>query len=62
MCIGYIATFAPAELLPDQDDEQKQKEDEMWRVIWLMPAFSAIVVLLSIKIFFPYETVAYCLM
>ena len=60
--IGYLAVFAPAELLPDQDDEQKQKEDEMWRVIWLTPAFIAIVVLLAIKFFFPYETVAFCLM
>ena len=34
----------------------------MWRVIWLTPAFIAIVVLLAIKFFFPYETVAFCLM
>ena len=34
----------------------------MWRVTWLIPGFTAIIVLFLIKIFFPYETVAYCLM
>lgn len=33
----------------------------MWRVIWLVPAFIGIAVVLLVHFFFPYETVAFCL-
>ena len=34
----------------------------MWRVIWLVPAFTGIIVILLIFFFFPYETISCCLM
>ena len=60
--IGFIPCIAPAGLLPDEDDEQKNREDEMWRVIWLMPALIGIIEILLIIFVFRYETVAYCMM
>ena len=62
VCIGFILVFGLAALLPDADDLQANKDDELWRVIWLAPAVIAIVEILLVLFAFPYEPVGFCMM
>ena len=43
VCIGYIFCYGLGAILPDPEDMQANKDDELWRVIWLMPVFIGII-------------------
>ena len=60
--IGYIPALGLAALLPDPKDFEANKEDELWRVIWISPAIIGTVVILLILLVFKEEPVNYCLM
>ena len=61
VCFGFIACFALGYLLPDADDLEANKEDELWRVIWLGPTFVGIIEILLILVVFRNEPIAFCL-
>ena len=62
VCIGFILCFGLAALLPDPKDIEANKEDELWRAIWLAPAVIAFFEILLVLLVFRLETVGYCLM
>ena len=61
-CFGYLLAFGLGGILPDAEDFEANKGDELWRVIYLMPAFIGITELLLIMLVFKEEPIAYCLM
>ena len=62
VCCGFVVAFGMGGLLPDATDSEANKVDELWRVIYLVPAFIGIVELLLITLVFKQEPIAYCLM
>ena len=46
-------------ILPDPDDYEANQADERWRIIFLGPAFVAIVVILLVLVPFNLEPIAY---
>lgn len=62
ICTGYFLCFGLAALLPDAKDEEANKQDELWRVIWLTPAAIGIIVILLVLFVFKLESVGFCLM
>ena len=60
--IGYLPALGLAALLPDPKDFEANKEDELWRVIWVSPAIIGVVVILLVLFVFKEEPVSYCLM
>ena len=57
ICIGFIPSFLLGGILPTGDEEMK--DDNRWRLIYLMPAFIAITQILLFLIFFKEEPVAF---
>ena len=47
-CFGFLLAFCMGSILPDAKDLEANKADELWRVIYLMPAFIGIIELLFI--------------
>ena len=47
-------------LLPDFEDEEANKENESWRIIFMMPAFLALFIMLMLLCIFKEDTVTYC--
>ena len=41
--IGYVPLFLLGAILPESDDKQGNKDDELWRVIYMIPAVIAII-------------------
>jgi len=62
ICIGLMPAFGLAAILPDTEDLQANKDDELWRVIWLAPAVIGIIVILLTVLVFRQEPVSFCLM
>lgn len=61
ICIGFVLAFTMGALLPDPEDSAANKEDEMWRAIYCVPAIvGAISILLSLT-YFRYEPIAFCI-
>ena len=48
-------------LLPDAEDVEANKEDEMWRVVYLMPAVIGIVEIILITLVFKLEPITFCI-
>lgn len=42
ICVGFVVAFGMGGILPDPDDFEANKKDELWRIIYLMPAFIGI--------------------
>ena len=59
--IGYVPLFSMAALLPDADDVEANRADEMWRVIWLAPGIVGLFVILLIVKAYRLEPVTFCL-
>ena len=62
VCIGFVVCYGLGALLPDAEDVEANKETEMWRVIWLMPAAIGIVVICFTLFIYKLEPIGYCLM
>lgn len=52
VCIGFIAVFGLAALLPDPKDFEANKSDEFWRVIWLAPGVIGLIVIAMVLLVF----------
>ena len=39
ICVGFVVAFGMGGFLPDSKDFEANKNDELWRIIYLMPAF-----------------------
>jgi len=50
------------EILPDSKDTQGLIDDELWRVIYLVPALVGIIVSLLVLLVFRQEPISYCIM
>ena len=61
ICIGFLAAFPLGAILPDPDDYEANKEDEMWRVIFLAPAIIGVIVIFCVLFIFNLEPIAYCI-
>ena len=48
MSIGFIPVFGLAAFLPDFEDKEALKNDEMWRLIWLGPAAVGVIMILLV--------------
>ena len=62
LCFGFFACFLFGGVLPDQDDVQANKDDEMWRIIWLGPVAIGIFTIAMTLFVMRLEPVAYCMM
>ena len=52
ICVGFVAVFGMGAILPDPDDFEANKNDELWRIIYLAPAFIGVIeILLIVTIF-----------
>ena len=61
ICFGIYLAFLLGVILPNPEDTEANKEDEMWRVIYCFPAIVALVELLLILCVFRYDPVTYCI-
>ena len=52
LCSGLLVAYSLGGILPDAKDLEANKADELWRVIYLMPAFMGITELLLIMLVF----------
>ena len=62
ICVGFFFCFLMGEFLPDPEDIQANKDDELWRVIYIMPAIIGLIVILLILLVFRQEPITYCIM
>ena len=60
--VGVFAAYSMGGILPDPKDTQACKEDELWRVIYLVPAFIGTFELIIALLIFRLEPIAYCVM
>ena len=60
--VGLFAALSMGGILPDPKDTQANKEDELWRVIYLVPAFIGTFELITALLIFRLEPIAYCVM
>ena len=59
ICIGIFASFLMGGILPDPDDIEANKEDQMWRIIYLFPAANGVCSILILMFVFRYEPIGY---
>ena len=57
ICTGFVFAFGLGSILPDCEDFEASKADELWRVIYLMPAFIGVIGILLIGLIFKYEPI-----
>ena len=62
VCLPLTPCFLMGAFLPDPKDFEGNKEDELWRVIFMVPAVIGIISILLITLFFNLEPIAYCIM
>ena len=62
ICVGFVAIFTMGAILPDPEDEQGLKDDEMWRVIYMAPAMIAVIEIFFIVAVYRSETIGFCIM
>ena len=57
ICTGFVLAFGLGSILPDSGDFEANKADELWRVIYLMPAFIGVIESLLIGLIFKHEPI-----
>lgn len=62
ICVGLFFCYFLGEILPDPEDIQANKDDELWRVIYFVPAVVGVVVILLVVLIFRQEPITYCIM
>ena len=62
ICVGIFFCFLMGELLPLPEDIQANKDDELWRVIYLVPAIVGLIVILLVVFVFKQEPITFCIM
>ena len=59
--LGFIPCYAMGSLLPDPEDEQANKDDENWRIIFMVPALLGIIAVVMLVFFFRDEPITFCI-
>ena len=59
ICIGIFACFVLGGILPDPDDIEANKDDQMWRIIYGMPVAIGVFGILSLLFVYRYEPIGY---
>ena len=62
VCIGFTPAFLLGSILPETEDVQGNKDDENWRIIFMMPALIGIASILLILFVFDIDPIIYCIM
>ena len=62
ICSGFMMNYFLGAVLPDHEDLEANKKDELWRVIWAFPAFIGIAEILLALFVMRSEPIAYCMM
>jgi len=62
ICFGLFAVFMMGIILPDADDFEAAKEDELWRLIWIAPAVIGLVEILLTLFVMRLEPISYLMM
>ena len=62
ICVGFFVVFLMGAFLPDAEDLQANKDDEMWRIIWLGSAAIGVYQIIITLFVLKQEPVAYCVM
>ena len=61
ICIGFFFSYPLGAILPASDDFEANKNDQMWRLIYMFPGFIGVVVILFVLSAFNLEPIAYCI-
>ena len=61
ICFGSLIAYGMGALLPDANDFEANKADEMWRAIFIMPGFIGITEILLILLVFKHEPISFCI-
>ena len=61
ICIGFLVALPMGAILPDPDDYEANKEDELWRIIYMAPAMIGVIVICCVLFIFNLEPIAYCI-
>ena len=61
ICFSIVGALAMAGFLPDPKDFEANKNDENWRIIYLMPALIGVIELILIIFVFRYDPIAFCI-
>ena len=62
ICVGLPVAFGMGGFLPDPDDFEANKADELWRIIYFTPAIIGIIEIILIVCVFKQEPIAFCIM
>ena len=60
--VGLVVAYGLGGILPDPKDAEASKQDELWRFIFLVPAFIGTFELILTLLVFRQEPIAYCIM
>ena len=61
ICIGFFFLYPMGAILPDSEDFEANKNDEMWRAIYMFPGLIGVVVIFFVLFVFNLEPIAYCI-
>ena len=62
MGVGFVPTFLMGAFLPDADDYEANKADELWRIIYMAPAMIGVIEILLILLIFNLDPISFCIM
>jgi len=62
ICVGFFTVFILGAFLPASDDVEANKEDQMWRIIWLGPSFVGLFEVIITLFVFVNEPINFCVM
>ena len=58
---GFFIVYSMGYILPDSKDLTGNQADELWRVIYLMPALIGLIEILLLTLVFRQEPIAFCI-
>lgn len=61
VALGFIPCYGMGAILPDAKDFEANKNDEMWRVIYLVPAFIGVFEIIFLLLVFKEEPITFCI-
>ena len=61
LCLGYFPCYSMGAMLPDPKDFEANKQDELWRVIFLVPALIGVFEIVLLLLVFKEEPITYCI-
>ena len=61
ICFGSLVAYGMGAFLPEPDDVEANRADEMWRVIYIMPGVIGITEIMLIFFVFKLEPITFCI-